>query len=93
MSETIRMGNDEFILHLRKRHPTCALRNPDIGQRIAEWLRSNASGRDLGEEPCRWDPLGAGVGERALPKTAHQFEFRRDGLPDLFDFLDSLGAM
>jgi len=91
MNDRIRLGNDELILYVRKNHD-CALTNDQLGRRIWGWLRENASGEKLEEnQPCRWGAVGGFIGERALPKTATQFEFRASALPDLYQFLNQLG--
>jgi transcriptional regulator with XRE-family HTH domain len=90
MKSRIRMGNDEFILYIRKTSD-CQLINTVLGKRIWIWLRDNADGVKLVEDqPCRWGSIGGFIGERGLPKTATQFEFRTDALPDLYRFLDQL---
>ena len=98
MSNTIRMGNDEFILYMRKNYPDCKTPNPRLGKLIWQWLRSQTpAGVKVGTEGgelCIWDMTGAhasdtGVG---LPRTAQQFEFDRALLPTLYTFLDSLGS-
>jgi len=91
MNDRIRMGNDELILYLRKNHDS-GLTNDQLGRRIWVWLRDNADGvKVVEDQPCRWGSVGAFIGERALPKTATQFEFRATAIPDLFRFLGQLG--
>lgn len=83
----IRMGNDEFILNIRK-NGVCALTNDQLGRRIWVWLRDNANGKQLVEnQPCRWGSTGQFIDELDLPKTATQFEFDITALPDLYRFL------
>lgn len=90
MTDRIRMGNDEFILHIRKNY-RCDVRNPQLGRRIWVWLRDNADGVQIsGQRDCLWSPEG-GVGELQLPSSATQFEFRINALPDLYRFLGQLG--
>lgn len=90
VNDRIRMGNDEFILHIRK-HYRCDTRNPQLGRRIWVWLRDNADGEQVsGQLECLWGQE-RGVGERQLPGSATQFEFRLDALPDLYRFLGQLG--
>ncbi len=38
MSTSIQMGNDEFILYIRKNHQKCATNNALLGKRIWEWI-------------------------------------------------------
>jgi len=91
MNDRIRIGNDELILYIRKNHD-CHLSNDQLGRRIWVWLRDNAAGRKLVEDQlCRWGAVGSFIGDRDLPKTATQFEFRTSALPDLYRFLDQLG--
>lgn len=85
----IRMGNDEFILYIRK-HTTCELPNDQLGRRIWEWLRDEAKGIELGVIPCRWGSEGEFISATNLPHNAMQFEFDRDRLPALFSFLDGI---
>ena len=83
----IRMGNDEFILHIRKSH-ACRLTNETLGRRIWIWIRDNANGRKTDEDqPCRWGPAGDCIDEHGLPKTATQFEFDATALPELYLYL------
>jgi len=86
----IRMGNDEFILYVRKNHD-CRLTNEPLGRQIWIWIRENANGRKTEEDqPCRWGDTGAHIGEYRLPKTATQFEFDAAALPDLYAFLEQV---
>ncbi len=92
LSDRITMGNDEFILHLRK-HYSSSMKNPQIGKRVWQWLRDNADGQKLDGEPtCIWGRDPAAVGETRLPVSATQFSFRTDALPDLYRFLGHLGT-
>jgi hypothetical protein len=34
------MGNDEFILYIRKRYPDCATSNDALGRGIWRWIRA-----------------------------------------------------
>ena len=84
----IRMGNDEFILYIRKQYE-CRENNKELGKKI--WsiiLQLDLDARQVMEdEPCCWgdeQPNG-------LPKTATQFEFNREILPALFTRLDEIG--
>jgi len=92
MSARIRMGNDEFILHIRK-HYACAMRNPQLGERIATWLRENADGVVVREsQPAVWGEEIAACDELRLPKTAAVLEFRREALPALYAYLADLAT-
>ncbi|OAV64861.1 hypothetical protein Barb6XT_02643 [Bacteroidales bacterium Barb6XT] len=76
--KTIQMGNDEFILYIRKRYKSCCLKNPDLGDRIWRWIEKHAQGEILGNksEECFWRKQADNIGEILLPYTATQFEFR-----------------
>lgn len=97
MSTSIQMGNDEFILYIRKNHPSCAKSNDDLGKRIWKWIKeSDATAAQVcnGEsKPCIWGDTGAHLGETKLPYTARQFQFERSLLPSLYDHLDALGTV
>lgn len=89
----IRMGNDEFILYIRKNHPECKITNDQLGKRIGQWLENQnpPAAKDGAAESCVWGPSGPFVSGLALPATATQFKFERRLLPALYTFLDSLG--
>jgi transcriptional regulator with XRE-family HTH domain len=92
MSTGLKMGNDEFILYIRKNFPECTRTNDELGKsiwRLIEALDSTAE--QVGAEPCRWEVTGASIGETKLPQTAMQFRFKRSQLPALYEALDSLG--
>ena len=90
MDNRLRIGNDELILHIRKNFE-CPLTNDQLGKRIWIWLRDNASGEKIEEDrPCIWGSDSTFVSALLLPKTAAQFEFNLDALPDLFRFLQLL---
>jgi hypothetical protein len=96
MSTSIQMGNDEFILYIRKIHKACTKTNDDLGQRIWKWIKEHdATAEQVNgkSEPCEWGAIGAGLGETKLPKTATQFRFERSLLPALYEHLDALGAV
>ena len=95
MATDITMGNDEFILYIRKNHPDCSITNDQLGKRIWIWIRDqdpNASKAGAGDPvSCLWGDSAQHLGELALPTTATQFSFARNLLPSLYDLLDSLG--
>ena len=97
MSTSIQMGNDEFILYVRKNHPNCAKSNDDLGKRIWEWIKkSDATAVKAGNGdavPCIWGETAAHIGETKLPYKATQFRFQRSLLPSLYDLLDALGSV
>lgn len=94
MSTTIRLGNDDFILYVRKNYPECATTNDQLGKRVWLWLQGqDATARKTHEgvpQPCYWGDTGPHVDECRLPQRATQFEFRRELLPGLYEFLDEL---
>jgi hypothetical protein len=101
---TITMGNDEFILYIRKNYPECSKSNDDLGHRIWERIRrddekaykvdENGNRDDKAEPvPCIWSKTDARVVEAKLPYTATQFRFERSLLPLLYEHLDALGTV
>jgi transcriptional regulator with XRE-family HTH domain len=97
MSTSIQIGNDEFILYIRKNHPNCTKSNDDLGKRIWAWIKkcdSTAVKAGSGDAvPCIWGDTGAHIGETKLPYKATQFRFERRLLPSLYDLLDALGSV
>jgi transcriptional regulator with XRE-family HTH domain len=97
MSTRIKMGNDEFILYIRKNYNDCATTNIDLGKRIWTWIRErDATAVKVGKEeaePCFWGGTAANTGETKLPTWATQFQFERSLLPSLYDHLDALGTV
>ena len=88
---TIQMGNDEFILYVRK-HTSSDKSTPDIGKKIWEWLLARKCGavQIAQDMPCVWGNAGDFIKSDYLPKTATQFQFDRSVLPELYTFLDDL---
>lgn len=97
MSTSIQMGNDEFILYIRKNHPDCATSNDQLGKSIWTWIKQNdttaAEVNDGEAVPCIWGKTAAHIRETELPYTATQFQFERKLLPSLYDHLDALGSV
>jgi transcriptional regulator with XRE-family HTH domain len=97
MSTRINMGNDEFILYIRKNRPNCTTGNDRLGRLIWEWIeKRDGTAKQLNDGksmPCSWNDTGAHIGETKLPKTATQFEFERNLLPELYYHLDALGSV
>lgn len=98
---TIQMGNDEFILYIRKLEqqkkaaniPVTSQSNEVLGRKIWEWLRDNkdaSAKKTIEDQPCFWDIQGVNINAKLLPKTATQFLFDRKILEQLYDFLDTL---
>lgn len=87
------MGNDEFILYIRKQYPNCKKTNDVLGQEIHLKLKKLDPHVKIKEHDaaCYWGNSGPFVAMDKLPKTAAQFSFDRACLPQLYDFLDQLG--
>ncbi len=85
------MGNDEFILFIRKQRPACNLLNPELGKRIWIWISENDPGVRIVHEDadCYWGNIGAFVSESRLPKTAAQISFDENLLPRLYRYLQT----
>ena len=83
------MGNDEFILYIRKSVRNCNKTNDQLGKKIWEWLRKNGASVKEEDKQCLWNYSSNALPD-CLPKTACQFEFDRSILPDLYFFLDKL---
>jgi len=93
-SARITMGNDEFILYIRKNHK-CSLSNDQLGKFIWEWILKNSPVIDkvkdiVHDVPCHWGDAGTFIDPYNLPKTASQMTFERSILPELYDYLDTL---
>ena len=98
MKKTITMGNDEFILYIRKNY-NCTLTNDRIGKLVWKWILNNSKGINKTNDiernvPCLWQNsrVRKTFGFR-LPRTASQMTFNRNILPKLYSFLDELGEM
>lgn len=90
MKEKICMGNDEFILYIRKQSTNRTITNDHLGRLIWEWLREKgASKKQEQPQPTYWTKSEK-VNEYMLPEYATQFEFDRGLLPVLYDYLDEL---
>lgn len=96
---TVTMGNDEFILFVRKNQvrknvPMQQRKENDVlGRRIWEWIiEHDSTALELQPKPqaCYWGDQGAFVDEYKLPKVATQFEFNSSILPDLYKYLETL---
>jgi len=91
---SITMGNDEFILYIRKNFPSCRVTNAQLGKTIWQWLKSNDPTAEIIErdKACEWGSSDTITSETSLPKTATQFRFSRDTLPQSHEYLDAVGA-
>jgi hypothetical protein len=86
------MGDDEFILYIRKQYPNCTKTNDILGREIWRKLKTLDPNADIKERDadCYWGDSGSSVAMDKLPKTAAQFSFNRACLPELYNFLDEL---
>lgn len=86
------MGNDEFILYLRKHNPDCHLPNDTLGRLIWNRIKVLDTNAQIIEDDklCYWEHTGASVSETRLPKTSAQFRFNREILSVLYEYLDQL---
>jgi len=89
------MGNDEFILYIRKQYPECQITNDRLGRRIWEQIQLlDRNAHQVKEsQRCYWndDSQNTFMDGLRLPETATQFSFDRNVLPKLYEFLDQLG--
>jgi len=85
------MGNDEFILYIRKTS-VCKTSTKLLGKQIWIWLREKSAKKLYRgkPQPCYWGDSGEAIDEEKLPQDATQFEFNRSLLPSLYDYLDEL---
>ena len=86
------MGDDEFILHVRKNGFGQNSENPELGRKIWVWIRAHDTGatKIQKDQACRWGDAGSFISEDDLPKTATQFKFDEAILPELYRFLSTL---
>jgi len=89
---TINMGNDEFILYIRKNFKGCQITNDKLGKIIWLWLRENDSSSEIIErdQPCQWGNSEQITSGTTLPKTATQFRLSIETLPMLYEFLGTI---
>lgn len=89
---SITMGNDEFILYVRKNFPNCRVPNDQLGKTIWQWLKANDLSAKIIErdQPCQWGDFGTITSDISLPKTATQFRFAIETLPCLYTFLGTI---
>lgn len=93
MGKPIKMGNDEFILYVRKHNKESKYETKKLGELICKWLKEHAGLEEKEIEydvECLWGEQANNVAPDKLPKTAAQFVFDRDILPALYDYLDTL---
>lgn len=88
----INMGNDEFILYIRKKATNCSISNDDLGKQIWLWLEKRGAVKTFCGKPqaCLWGKDAANRDKDMLPYTATQFSFDRNLLLDLYVHLDDL---
>ena len=93
MGKPIRMGNDEFILYVRKQNKESKYDTKKLRELICKWLKEHAELKEKDikyDVECLWGEQADNVSPDKLPKTASQFVFDRDYLPALYDYLDTL---
>jgi len=92
--DQIFMGNDEFILFIRKNFPDGRMTTNQLGKKIWIWLRDADPGAIIIAKglPCYWGDKGDFISADKLPKTATQFKFDINVLPDLYEYLYELGS-
>lgn len=91
MNTRITMGNDEFILYIRKWHPGCETTTKELGKKIWVWLKKKGAVKSsIKPKHSYWDKSEK-VNKDMLPEHATQFEFDRTLLPELYSYLDELG--
>lgn len=88
----INMGNDEFILYIRKKMTICSISNDDLGKQIWLWLEKKGAVKTFEGKPqaCLWGKDASNRDKDMLPYTATQFSFDRNLLPVLYAHLDDL---
>ncbi len=89
---SIVMGNDEFILYVRKHNRNCKLQNNELGKKIWEKVKElDPNAKVVAEDKASyWDLHAVMVAPDKLPKTSDQMEFDRNILPGIYDFLDKV---
>ena len=94
METKITMGNDEFILYIRKKATKFSLSNDQLGKMIWIWIlaEDNKAIQVEDDRPCLWGKSADNIDPKVLPMTATQFQFKRSILPKLYDYLDVLGS-
>lgn len=92
-TKTIQMGNDEFILYIRKSSTICSITNDKLGKNIWKWLQERGAVIIEENKPCTWGESAKNIDKQLLPKTAAQFEFNRELLPELYNYLDEISIM
>lgn len=88
MNTKITMGNDEFILYIRKWHSKCETITSQLGKEIWVWLKTKGAVKSPKKPNCSYWDKSDKVNKDMLPKHATQFEFDRSLLPNLYDYLD-----
>ena len=90
----ITMGNDEFILYIRKRNSACDKDNDFLGRMIWIWIRNkdNDAVKVVEDQSCLWAIDGNldFISSKRLPKTATQIKFNSILLSELYEYLNHL---
>lgn len=91
-NKKIKMGNDEFILYIRKRTTSCKYNNDELEDLIWKWISTkdkNAKKKPVTPQKSLWS-VSENVNEFMLPESSYQFEFKKSLLLDLYTYLDCL---
>jgi len=86
------MGNDEFILHIRKKSNRSKYDNDYLGKIIWENIKTLDPDAVIIEkdQKCFWGSEGENINARMLPKTATQFKFNMAILVRIYEFIDGI---
>ena len=93
INSSIIMGNDEFILYIRKKSVNCTLTNDQLSKLIWNWLRENGAKKIEDDKLSKWSNDANNKDSKGLPQTAAQFEFDRAILSKLYCYLDELACL
>jgi hypothetical protein len=91
MATKIQMGNDEFILYIRKNYEACSIGNRELGKKTWAWLEPKGATKVKELPQHTYWVKAEKVEDGMLPEHATQFEFDRSLLPELYNYLDELG--
>lgn len=97
IKDSITMGNDEFILYVRKKNHLCEISTKELGKLIWLWIKEHDKSAIQAEQDmeCYWETKSGAknISEKKLPKTATQFTFRRSLISKLYAYLDDLSEI
>lgn len=86
----IRIGTDELILHMRKNSYGQGRTTAELGRLIGKQLQDWGGTVIQKDVRCHWGNSGSFVDANDLPKTATQFSFDPNRLPQIYAFLRTL---